>query len=35
MAEFAHGADAADPRRPVVIARLRSLERRWGLAAGS
>lgn len=35
MAEFVHGADLADPRRPVVVARLSSLERRWGLAAGS
>jgi hypothetical protein len=34
MAEFVHGADPADPRRPVVVARLISLERRWGLAAG-
>jgi hypothetical protein len=34
MAEFVHGADAADPRRPVVVARLSSLERRWGLATG-
>jgi hypothetical protein len=35
MAEFVHGADPADPRRPVVVARLRSLERRWGLAASA
>ena len=31
MAEFVHGSDVADPRRPVVVARLSSLERRWGL----
>jgi GAF domain len=31
MAEFVHGTEAADPRRPVVVARLSSLERRWGL----
>ncbi|HEX6621180.1 MAG TPA: hypothetical protein VF024_16070 [Solirubrobacteraceae bacterium] len=31
MAEFVRGTEAADPRRPVVVARLSSLERRWGL----
>ena len=31
IAQFVHGAEAADPRRPVVVARLSSLERRWGL----
>jgi hypothetical protein len=33
MAEFVHGADAADPRRPVVVARLSSLQQRWNLPA--
>jgi hypothetical protein len=33
MVQFVAGADAADPRRPVVDARLRSLRERWGLPA--
>jgi len=31
MADFVHATEAADPRLPVVVARLSSLERRWGL----
>jgi hypothetical protein len=33
MADFVHGADAADPRTAVIVARLTSLQHRWNLPA--
>jgi GAF domain len=33
MTDFMHATDAADPRRPVVVARLSSLQQRWNLPA--